>query len=728
MKCAAVATDILQARVIHNQVIEMNRNPKPFVAARTPVKRSTSRVKDLQNLFSRGGTGNSTSKSSYSRPTISAPFVAEARLTTHEPLEQEQQEDRKQENFGSMRSLVPNQGFVARRQPSRERGGKSEPATPTPESPPDRKSSHKLPALVRDHAVVFTAKDTSGDENHNHDDSADHVEVSISSIGRNRQSSNSSFDSSSVGRSSSISSSYSSYSARKASNTNLGRAETNAAGYHRRSKVEVATSNSFSSENSMKEPSSETRTQEKSAEEKNEVPRTGAFVEVKESPVAEKMLHRELSLASIKQKLESSTKVKPSAYVGFSKLPYQVYRKAVKKGFQFNLLVAGESGLGKSSLINSMFWTDILKRKDNKGKVGLSGKIQSHKVFLNEGDVKLSLNVLELPGFGDSIDNTRCWEPISNHVEEQFDKYLLAETRINRLNLSTPDTRVHACIYFISPTGHGLKPLDIEFMQQLQHSLNIIPVIAKADTFTAKEQKLFKIKVRSQMIENGISIYKFGGGDTVDKEENEPPFAVVGSNVSTTLDDGRLVRGREYPWGTVNIENKDHCDFSTLQNLLWAYNTQDLIDTTHNLHYENFRCNKLLGKQLEKQDGIGSEDLANVSLLMREEEKNEHNKKLAKVEMEMTEVFKRKVDQKVERIKETEESLNKNMLEEIQMLEREKNTINLMRERFLKEKKIWEMEHSASAEDLRPKVEDDSQYPDIPKNWGFMTLKRNRKK
>ena len=54
----------------------------------------------------------------------------------------------------------------------------------------------------------------------------------------------------------------------------------------------------------------------------------------------------------------------------------------------------------------------------------------------------------------------------------------------------------------------------------------------------------------------------------------------------------------------------------------------------------------------------------------------------------MTEVFKRKVDQKVERIKETEESLNKNMLEEIQMLEREKNTINLMRERFLKEKKV----------------------------------------
>ena len=45
-------------------------------------------------------------------------------------------------------------------------------------------------------------------------------------------------------------------------------------------------------------------------------------------------------------------------------------------------------------------------------------------------------------------------------------------------------------------------------------------------------------------------------GDTVDREENNPPFAVVGSNVSTMLSDGRIVRGREYPWGTVNIENK----------------------------------------------------------------------------------------------------------------------------------------------------------------------------
>ena len=325
------------------------------------------------------------------------------------------------------------------------------------------------------------------------------MEVSISSIGRNRRFSNSSFGSSSIGRSSSISSSsYSSNSAKRMTKKNLAK---NRDSFHR-SNAEVSTSNSFTSENSLKENSEEVTNSEKAVRNAKEEQRLEPIVKDIYPKAEENMVHREKSLASIKQKLQSSTKVKPSAYVGFSKLPYQVYRKALKKGFQFNLLIAGESGLGKSSLVNSMFWTEILKKKEERDKVTLSGKIQSHKVCLHEGDVKLSLNVLELPGFGDEIDNSRCWEPISDHIQEQFNKYLLAETMINRLNQSTPDTRVHACLYFISPTGHGLKQLDIEFMQQLQHSLNIIPVIAKSDTFTVSEKKHFKMKVSLLMIQH----------------------------------------------------------------------------------------------------------------------------------------------------------------------------------------------------------------------------------
>ena len=40
-----------------------------------------------------------------------------------------------------------------------------------------------------------------------------------------------------------------------------------------------------------------------------------------------------------------------------------------------------------------------------------------------------------------------------------------SKTQVERGDLS--DTLVHVCIFFIPPTGHGLKPLDVEFMKKI---------------------------------------------------------------------------------------------------------------------------------------------------------------------------------------------------------------------------------------------------------------------
>ena len=57
------------------------------------------------------------------------------------------------------------------------------------------------------------------------------------------------------------------------------------------------------------------------------------------------------------------------------------------------------------------------------------------------------------------------------------------------------DMRVHACLYFIRPTGHTLKPLDIEVMKRLSSRVNLIPVVAKADTLSHADLAKYKERV-----------------------------------------------------------------------------------------------------------------------------------------------------------------------------------------------------------------------------------------
>ncbi|CAK8687668.1 unnamed protein product [Clavelina lepadiformis] len=84
------------------------------------------------------------------------------------------------------------------------------------------------------------------------------------------------------------------------------------------------------------------------------------------------------------------------------------------------------------------------------------------------------------------------------------------------------------------------------------------------------------------------------------------PFAVVGSTQMIEVK-GKKVRGRLYPWGVVEVENPDHCDFLKLRTMLITH-MQDLQEVTHDLHYENFRACKL-----QYKDGSDSSVEASIS-------------------------------------------------------------------------------------------------------------------
>lgn len=143
-----------------------------------------------------------------------------------------------------------------------------------------------------------------------------------------------------------------------------------------------------------------------------------------------------------------------------------------------------------------MFLTEIYNPECYPGpsfRIKKTVNVESTKVLLKENGVNLKLTVVDTPGFGYAVDNSNCWTPIIDFIESKYEEFLTAESRVHRKAMS--DGRVHCCLYFIAPTGHGLKPLDIEFMTRLCDKVNIIPVIAKADTLTPEEVTLFKKQV-----------------------------------------------------------------------------------------------------------------------------------------------------------------------------------------------------------------------------------------
>lgn len=310
-----------------------------------------------------------------------------------------------------------------------------------------------------------------------------------------------------------------------------------------------------------------------------------------------------------------------------------------------------------------------------------------------EKGVQVRLTIVDVPGFGHYVDNSSAWNSVVAYIEKRYHEYLEREMSVKRNMENYLDDRIHCCLYFIAPNGHGLRPLDIQAMKALGTKVNVIPVIGRADTLTMEECREFKEKIRQELKDNDIKLYDFPlNSDTEDEDDDIKrngkkenirtilPFAVIGSNTFIETKDGRKVRGRKYPWGNVEIDNIEHCDFTILRRLLLRVYLSDLMDVTNDVHYENYRCeyfNKvspmpgvggLGGNRPTAVDGVpmgtpvqgvAAKQDQRSPLAQLEAEKKEMEGRIAKMKSEMQAIFDQKVKEKEQKLSDTEKDLEK---------------------------------------------------------------------
>lgn len=225
---------------------------------------------------------------------------------------------------------------------------------------------------------------------------------------------------------------------------------------------------------------------------------------------------------------------------------------------------------------------------------------------------------------------------------------------------------MHVLLYFITPTGHGLRELDIELMKRLSPRVNVIPVIGKADSLTPAELAESKKLIMDDIEHYRIPVYNFpydieeDDEDTV--EENAElrglmPFAIVGSEDFVEIDN-RKVRARQYPWGVVEVENPRHSDFLAIRSALLHSHLADLKEITHDFLYENYRTEKLSksvdghtpyvwprsldpiktnvrSRSRTQDSSMNPEDLASQSVRLKEEQLRREEDKLRDIELKV---------------------------------------------------------------------------------------------
>lgn len=259
--------------------------------------------------------------------------------------------------------------------------------------------------------------------------------------------------------------------------------------------------------------------------------------------------------------------------IGVSNLPNQHYRHILNKGISYNILIIGEKGLGKSSFINMLLDNEIIK-EDGSIKV---------KMKITERDFNVNFSVTEI--------NTEDEVDILEIIKKDYLSYMEKEKKYRVFE----DNRKHVCLYFFEPSGIHLKPKDLEIMKKISEWCNLIPIVAKGDSYTMNEITLTRENI-GYVFEDCFKCEIY----------TEYPLFVISQKM------------REYLWGTVYSFDAEISDTSKLKRILVTNNLIDLVNETE-VFYNKFKNKKLVREIInnfcenEKEKSLGESFLEGIN-------------------------------------------------------------------------------------------------------------------
>lgn len=271
---------------------------------------------------------------------------------------------------------------------------------------------------------------------------------------------------------------------------------------------------------------------------------------------------------------------------------------------RLKVLIAGDSGVGKTSLIKAIvqICEDIVhvdpisaiplsipdtrrknsRTKSRNGSADMQSTSQITEVYASTkaypawwsdleesrilrrrksmGDSVLERNLcfVDTPGYGNKTSCLECITPVVDYIESHFRKASafegLSESEMANMISGNGGPQVDLVLYVIM---NRVKPVDIEYLKRLSNLTNVIPLIARADTYSAEETLSLKEHILSELNASNIRPFVFGLSPDATPFSSHPstPYAI--STTPSKDDenmDASLLMSPDYVQPLVNSE------------------------------------------------------------------------------------------------------------------------------------------------------------------------------